>query len=54
VFVAGGRYLDSGAVFAVKHSLVRPFERVDDAELAAARGLPEPFWRVHVPLVLDR
>lgn len=54
IFVAGGPYLDSDAVFAVKRSLVRPFERVDDPEQAAEHGLPSPFWRVHVSLVLDR
>jgi hydroxyquinol 1,2-dioxygenase len=46
--------LDSDAVFAVKRSLVRPFERVDDPEEAAGHGLPNPFWRVNVHLVLDR
>jgi protocatechuate 3,4-dioxygenase beta subunit len=54
IFVAESPYLDSDAVFAVKRSLVRQFERVDDPELAAEHGLPNPFRRVSVRLVLDR
>lgn len=45
VFVADSPYLDEDAVFAVKQSLVREFEPVDDAELAERHGLPNPFRR---------
>ncbi|GAA4719583.1 dioxygenase family protein [Phytohabitans rumicis] len=52
VFVAGGPYLDSDAVFAVKPSLVREFTRVDDPDRAAEAGLPSPFWYVEFDIVL--
>lgn len=52
VFVAGGPYLDSDAVFAVKPSLVREFALVDDAARAAAAGLANPFRQVEFDIVL--
>ena len=53
IFVAGGPYLDSDAVFAVKHSLIRPFDLVDDAETAARHGLSNPCRRADIDLVLE-
>ena len=52
IFVAGSPYLDNDAVFAVKRSLVREFEVVDDPA-AAAHGLPAPYRHAHVDLVLE-
>ena len=43
VFVAGSEYLDSDAVFAVKQSLIRDFDEVDDPDQAAAYGVQAPF-----------
>lgn len=43
VFVAESPYIDEDAVFAVKRSLIREFEPVDDAELAERHGLANPF-----------
>ena len=42
VFVAGGQYLDSDAVFAVKQSLVRDFTEVDDPPRRPATGSRSP------------
>ena len=53
IFVAGSPYLDSDAVFAVKHSLVRDFVTTDDAETARANGLDNPFVRAEIDLVLE-
>jgi hydroxyquinol 1,2-dioxygenase len=53
VFVAGSPYLDSDAVFAVKRSLVRPFEVVDDPAEAQRYGLPNPYRRASIDLVLE-
>lgn len=53
IFVEGSPYLDSDAVFAVKHSLVRAFELTDDAEAAARFGLPSPYRHAHIDLVLQ-
>ncbi|MEU8933708.1 dioxygenase [Streptomyces sp. NPDC048409] len=54
VFVAGGEYLDSDAVFAVKKSLVKDFTPTDDPALAAEFGVPNPFRRARFDLVLER
>jgi hydroxyquinol 1,2-dioxygenase len=52
VFVAGGEYLDSDAVFAVKQSLVEEFEEVDDAAQAQHYGVTAPFRRARFDIVL--
>jgi hydroxyquinol 1,2-dioxygenase len=53
IFVAGSPYLDSDAVFAVKHSLVVDFTKVDDAEQARHHGVGNPFTAASVELVLE-
>lgn len=53
LFVAESPYLDSDAVFAVKQSLVRRFELVDDADTASSLGLPNPFRRAVFDIVLQ-
>ncbi|HEY5990078.1 MAG TPA: hypothetical protein VIV12_27380 [Streptosporangiaceae bacterium] len=52
-FVAGSRYLDSDAVFAVKQSLVREFSEIHDADEAGRFGAPVPFWRATTDVVLQ-
>ncbi|QJY49241.1 dioxygenase [Pseudonocardia broussonetiae] len=54
VFVAGGPYLDSDAVFAVKESLVVEFAEVTDPAEGARHGVPVPFRHAEVDLVLQR
>ncbi|WP_205347002.1 intradiol ring-cleavage dioxygenase [Pseudonocardia broussonetiae] len=54
LFVDDSPYLDSDAVFGVKESLVREFPLVDDAERAAAAGLPNPFRAVRFDVTLLR
>jgi hydroxyquinol 1,2-dioxygenase len=44
VFVEGDPYLDSDAVFAVKTSLIAPFERHDSPTEAAGRDTTAPFY----------
>jgi len=46
VFVNGDKFLDGDAVFAVKDSLVGNYRRVNDAAMAAKRGLSNPFLRL--------
>jgi hydroxyquinol 1,2-dioxygenase len=53
VFVAGSEYLDSDAVFAVKQSLIRDFDEVDDPDQAAAYGVRAPFRHVRFEVVLQ-
>lgn len=53
IFVAGSDYLDSDAVFAVKHSLVQDFATTDDPSLAAEFGIPNPFRHARFDLVLE-
>jgi hydroxyquinol 1,2-dioxygenase len=53
LFVAGSPYLDSDAVFAVKQSLIRDFEEVDDPERAAAYGVEPPFRHADFQVVLQ-
>jgi len=53
IFVAGSRYLDSDAVFAVKRSLVRSFDAVDDAEGAARSGVANPYRHAEIDLVVQ-
>lgn len=52
IFVANSPYLESDAVFAVKDSLVVPFETSQDRDLAEAHGLGLPFTHAHIDLVL--
>ncbi|UPZ27739.1 intradiol ring-cleavage dioxygenase [Streptomyces sp. LRE541] len=52
IFVAGSDYLDSDAVFAVKHSLVQDFAETDDPSLAMEFGIPNPFRHARFDLVL--
>ncbi|MEU9149754.1 intradiol ring-cleavage dioxygenase [Streptomyces sp. NPDC048417] len=54
IFVAGGAYLDSDAVFAVKESLVKDFTPTDDPALAGEFGMPNPFRHARFDLVLER
>ncbi|WP_416968831.1 dioxygenase [Streptomyces sp. 4F14] len=53
IFVAGGRYLDSDAVFAVKQSLVQDFTPTDDPVLAREFGVANPFRHARFDLVLN-
>jgi len=53
VFVAGSEYLDSDAVFAVKQSLIRDFDEVDDPDQAAAYGVQAPFRHARFEVVLQ-
>jgi hydroxyquinol 1,2-dioxygenase len=53
VFVAGSDYLDSDAVFAVKQSLIRDFDEVDDPDQAAAYGVQAPFRHARFEVVLQ-
>ncbi|MET9759176.1 intradiol ring-cleavage dioxygenase [Streptomyces sp. NPDC006372] len=54
IFVAGGDYLDSDAVFAVRRSLVQDFATTDDASLAREFGVANPFRQARFDLVLER
>ncbi|MER5520694.1 intradiol ring-cleavage dioxygenase [Streptomyces sp. NPDC002763] len=54
IFVAGGDYLDSDAVFAVKESLVKDFTPTDHPALAGEFGVPNPFRHARFDLVLER
>jgi hydroxyquinol 1,2-dioxygenase len=53
VFVAGSDYLDSDAVFAVKQSLIRDFDEVDDPDQAAVYGVQVPFRHARFEVVLQ-
>ncbi|SCL27350.1 Protocatechuate 3,4-dioxygenase beta subunit [Micromonospora rhizosphaerae] len=52
VFVAGSEYLDSDAVFAVKHGLVRGFQRIEDPAEAARYDVVAPFTLARFDIVL--
>ncbi|MFF9115003.1 intradiol ring-cleavage dioxygenase [Streptomyces massasporeus] len=54
IFVAGGNYLDSDAVFAVKQSLVQDFAETDDPSLAREFGVGNPFRHARFDLVLEQ
>lgn len=54
IFVAGGEYLDSDAVFAVRESLVKDFTPTDDPALAKEFGVANPFRHARFDLVLER
>jgi catechol 1,2-dioxygenase len=43
VFVDGDPYIDHDAVWAVKHSLVGKYSKVNDAAKAKDLGMPNPF-----------
>lgn len=52
IFVAGGEYLESDAVFAVRRSLIHEFTQVDDPRRAAGLGIGNPFRRAEFDLVV--
>jgi catechol 1,2-dioxygenase/hydroxyquinol 1,2-dioxygenase len=54
IFVAGSPYLDSDAVFAVKHGLIVDFAESHDGEAAARNGVQAPFRHAEFDLVLTR
>lgn len=54
IFVAGGRYLDSDAVFAVKQSLIVDFVEVTDPARAAEHGVTAPYRFAEIDLVMQR
>lgn len=47
LFVEGDKYLESDAVFAVKESLIKDFDQVDDARKAKEYGIGNPFRQVY-------
>lgn len=53
LFVAGSRYLDSDAVFAVKQSLVHEFTEISDPEQACRFGVTAPFRHASAQIVLS-
>ena len=53
IFVAGDPYLESDAVFAVKHSLVKSFEVDDNAAEAERFGVSVPFTHAQFDIVLS-
>jgi hydroxyquinol 1,2-dioxygenase len=54
IFVPDCPFLTEDTVFGVKDSLIADFVKVDDANQAAAAGLPSPFWSVKWDFVLAR
>ena len=52
IFVAGSPYIESDAVFAVKKSLIKEFNQVDDPEQAARYGLDGPFCLANFDIIL--
>jgi protocatechuate 3,4-dioxygenase beta subunit len=54
IFVAGGPYLDSDAVFAVKRSLVVDFAEITEPERAVEHGVTAPFRMAEIDLVLEQ
>jgi len=53
IFVAGGDYLESDAVFAVRRSLIEEFKQVDDARRAEELGIGNPFRAAEFDLVVQ-
>ena len=53
IFVAGSRYIESDAVFAVKKSLIREFTPVDDPAEAARYGLTGSFCLANSDIILQ-
>jgi protocatechuate 3,4-dioxygenase beta subunit len=54
LFVPDCPFLPEDTVFGVKDSLIADFVKVNDANRAAAAGLPSPFWSVKWDFVLAR
>ncbi|MER7544975.1 dioxygenase [Spirillospora sp. NPDC127506] len=54
IFVADSPYLDSDAVFAVKHSLIVDFAESHDEAAAALNGVETPFRHAEFDLTLPR
>jgi protocatechuate 3,4-dioxygenase beta subunit len=54
IFVPDCPFLPEDAVFGVKDSLIADFVQVNDAQQAAALGMPTPFWNVTWDFVLAR
>jgi hydroxyquinol 1,2-dioxygenase len=52
VFVRGGKYLESDAVFGVKESLIIDFDKQDDAARAKTLGVQNPFYTASHDFVL--
>ncbi|MQA85663.1 MAG: 6-chlorohydroxyquinol-1,2-dioxygenase [Streptosporangiales bacterium] len=53
IFDADSRYLDSDAVFGVKSSLIREFQRHDPATEPAPPGVDRPWYTVDCSLALE-
>ncbi len=53
IFVAGGPYIESDAVFAVKKSLITEFTPIDDPDQSARYGLTGPFRKATFDIVLQ-
>jgi hydroxyquinol 1,2-dioxygenase len=53
IFVAGGQYIESDTVFAVKKSLITEFTPVDDPAQAAKYGTTGPFRKANFDIVLQ-
>ena len=54
VFVAGDQYLDSDAVFGVKDSLIRDFERHEPGAAPDARMVDRPYFTLHYDFAVNR
>jgi hydroxyquinol 1,2-dioxygenase len=54
VFEEGDRYLDSDAVFGVKDSLIRRFERHEPGTAPDGRTIERPFLHLHYDFVLKQ
>jgi catechol 1,2-dioxygenase len=54
LFVKGGDYLDSDAVFGVKDSLIVPFIRHDEPAAMAEMGVDRPFYTANYDFGLNR
>ena len=52
LFVEGDSYLESDAVFGVKNSLIKRFEKHDNPQEAAKRGVKTPFYTVEHDFVI--
>ena len=52
LFTEGDPYLESDAVFGVKDSLIKRFEKHNDPEAAAQRGVKAPFYTVEHDFIL--
>jgi protocatechuate 3,4-dioxygenase beta subunit len=52
LFIEGSPYLEDDAVFAVKKSLIREVEHIDDPQVAQHYGVSNPFGVIRFDLVL--